>query len=216
MGDLFARIWEFATAVLTLWTAWVTGVPFVIEQGLPYLPESWRQWLDQRWPEEGRYPVLKKVAIAGLALACFQAFDNINTKYKETDSKLKTATSVQTFLSNRWEPLSGEEAVRLKAGLRKLEKVKVIALCNYPGCNDFSFSLADALSDVGWEQSVDPGFGATATGLHLWSSHKQAQAFADVLEVSTNGRAKPMVHTKDEGEQLVPTDYLVLVVGRRK
>lgn len=216
MGDFLARIWEFLAAVLTFWTAWITGVPFVIEQGLPYLPESWQRWLERRWPEERRYPLLKKVAITGLALASFQAFDSINTKYKEADSKLKTTMAVQSFLSNRWEPLSGEEAVRLKTGLRKLEKVSVIILCNYPGCNDLAFSVADIFADLGWEQAVNPGMGNTATGLHLWSAHKDAQLFADLLEASTNGRVKLMLHTKDEGNEFAPKDFIVLVFGRKK
>ena len=100
--------------------------------------------------------------------------------------------------------------------MRKIEKVKVIILCNYPGCNDFAFSLADTLADLGWEQSVDPGFGATDTGMHLWSEHKDTQTFADLLEASTNGRAKATIHLKNEGDKIVPTDYLVLVVGRKK
>ena len=216
MGDFLARVLEFMGAVLTLWTAWVTGVPFVIEQGLPYLPEKWQRWLEQKWPEDKRYPLLKKLAVVGLVLASFQAFDNINSKYKASESKLQTATAVQTFFSNRWEPLNGDEAVRLKAELRKSEKVKVIVLCNYPGCNDFAFSVADTLADVGWESAVDPGFGATTNGLHLWSSHKDTQRFADLLEASTNGRAKAIVHTKDEGDQLVTADYLILVIGRKK
>jgi hypothetical protein len=99
MGDFVVRFWEFGSAIISNWYVWVTGAPFVIDQGLSYkyLPKRAVEFADEWWPPEGRHRVLKWICVAGFVVASFQAFDQTNTKYKEADSKLKTATAVQSF-----------------------------------------------------------------------------------------------------------------------
>ncbi|QAU46132.1 hypothetical protein [Bradyrhizobium guangzhouense] len=98
MGDYLARLWEFGWAVITYWLWWVTTVPFLIDQLLSknfWHPETIER-IDQFWPPEKRHRLFKRLAIFGLALGSFLAFDHVNSELKSTREELAAARSLRS------------------------------------------------------------------------------------------------------------------------
>jgi hypothetical protein len=215
--DLFGRLFEFVTTVFSFWAAWITGVVFVIEQGVPYLPKRIGEWIEREWPKESRYPALRMLCVLGLVLASFQAFDQANGKLKEANNKLAADDTIRELLTYRWPPLSAQEAVAIKSAFNGFQKVELAILCNFAGCSDLAASLETVFEDIHWTVTSGPGMGATVSGFQIWSASKQTPKFAEAIELATKGRIKPSIHMKaQEGEGELDEQHLMFAVGRKR
>ncbi len=92
VGDFLARLGEFGSTIISYWYVWITGAPFVIDQGLSskYLPINFIRWVDEKWPETNRHRFFKWLCLVGFVIASFQAFDHVNQEVKRVSAELQT------------------------------------------------------------------------------------------------------------------------------
>jgi hypothetical protein len=82
MAEYSVRLWEFGSAFVGEYFAWVGAVMFVLDQLLSrnFWSKSIVDRLNEKWPEGNRHKTFKLLAIAGFVVASFQAFDHVNTE----------------------------------------------------------------------------------------------------------------------------------------
>jgi len=219
MGDFLARVWEFSIAVATNWLWWVTTVPFFIDQLLSrnFWSKAAVERLSARWPEEERHRFFKMVAVAGFAVASFQAFDHVNTE-------LKTVKSIPPIIAaNRWEPLSSNEALALRSNLRKLPVTHLNVLCAFAGCADLADSIFSVTQELNWTGTFEGSYFNEAgieTGIYIVSypqTNDIRGKIVEAIERATNGRLKiPSYDKTSEAPTSDIASHLELVIGRVK
>jgi hypothetical protein len=128
--DYGIRVWEFVTTVATNWFSWVAAVPFVIDQIVSR--NLWSPAANKRistwWPEETRYRLLKRLAVAGLAVSCFMAFDQANMKLKEQREQVQPTQldeNARRELRNLFEAFQRQAASEHLAALRLTSDVQI-------------------------------------------------------------------------------------------
>lgn len=219
MGDFFARLWEFGSAIIGYWYVWITGAPFVIDQGLnhKYLPKRVVDFADAWWPPEGRHRILKAICAVGFVIASFQAFDQKN-------SELKTSrTQPPVYAANRWEPLRPEEAAALRNELRGLPTQHLNVLCAFAGCADLADSIFSVVEGLKWTGTFEGSYFSDrgiAPGIQIDSYSKkngERKKIIEAIERATKGRLKIAFFERKGG---APTpdieDHLDLIIGRVK
>jgi hypothetical protein len=217
MGDFFVRLLEFGSAIIGYWYVWITGAPFVIDQGLShkYPPKRFVDFADEWWPPDGRHKILKWICAAGFVVASFQAFDHVN-------GELKDARTKPAIAANRWEPLSSQEALALRDNWRNIAPVKLGVLCAIPACADLAESIYDTAHDLDWPAIYASTYmnDGIKTGVEIWSYPEVIDTrnkLADAIEHATNGRLKISRHEWPAAP--VAADILNginLVIGRLK
>jgi hypothetical protein len=195
-------------------------VPFVIDQVLSqkYLPKWLAEWTDAWWPPEKRHRVLKWLCVFGFVVASFQAYDNVNNRLREAQK-----TSLETkYAANRWEPLTNDEAVALRAELKKLPAARLSVLCAYAGCADLADSIFTVAHDLNWSGTFEGGYmtdGGIKPGIEIWSYRKTADArnsIADAIERATKGRLKVSPHEWNGQPMSEHESDVNLIIGRRR
>lgn len=88
---------EFAKAVASYWYWWLTAVPFGIDQILSrnFWSKEENGRISTRWPEESRHKFFKRLALVGLFVSCFLAFNRVNSELKE---QVRTNAELQAGL----------------------------------------------------------------------------------------------------------------------
>jgi hypothetical protein len=217
--NFIARVWDFATAMVGYWFLWITTVPFVIDQGLShkYLPKKIAERTDAWWPPTQRHRVLKWLCVFGFVVASFQAYDSVKGRLRELQK-----TSLETYAANRWAPLTNDEAVALRAELKKLPPARLSVLCAYAGCADLADSIFTVAHDLNWSGTFEGGYmtnGGIKPGIEIWSYRQTADArnsIADAIERATRGRLKVSPHEWEGKPMPEHESDINLIVGRRR
>lgn len=91
LTDFVTRVLEFLYAFLSQYFLWTSGVVFLADQILSrnFWPKESLNWLHKHWPEENRHRFFRVLAIVGIAIAAFFAFDQVNEKLKTQIAQLK-------------------------------------------------------------------------------------------------------------------------------
>jgi hypothetical protein len=206
MGDFFARFSEFGSAIIGYWYVWITGAPFVIDQGLShkYLPKRVVDLADKWWPPEGRHRILKWICAAGFVVASFQVFDNINTELKTVRAQPPALTA------NRWEPLRSNEIIALRAEFRALPREHLNVLCAFAGCYDLADSIFSIANDLKWTGTYEGSYFSDrdiAQGIQIDSYSKKndvRKRIIEAIERATKGRLKIAFYERTDSAHLLP------------
>jgi hypothetical protein len=227
--SFIARVLDFVVAVLGHWFVWVTGVPFVIEQGLPYFPERITAWVDAKWPRDRRHHILRWVCVLGLVVASFQAYDDVSTRLREAQSKpdqtKELREKIARLTANLWEPLEPEEIVSIRSQLGGMPPQTLNVLCSISNCTDLAQSIYDLIHGLNWKGAYQtqyiPGIEGIQLNHEIWSYNPNAaiaRQIAQAIETGTKGRLKITEHQWGDPPTNSPpsaTDQINLVLGRK-
>ncbi len=165
--SFIARIWDFFCAVITYWTAWVTGVVFVIEQAAEFFfPKRFAQF-DKRFPKEKRRKFLLWFCAFGFVVASFQAFDDVSYRLRQTQ---------QFNPAGEERHLTDDQKTRIREALRlspdENYHVDFNSLPNCDECEDFAEELREFVATIpGWKIGGGPAMfwdnGPRLIGLEL-------------------------------------------------
>jgi hypothetical protein len=138
------------------------------------------------------------------------------------DDYLRPALQTETkYPANRWEPLSTDESLALRNGLRALPAEKLSVLCAYAGCTDLADSIFTVVHDLNWTGHFEGGYltdNGIEVGIAIWSYPAKAgprNKIVQAIEQATKGRLKI---SSREWDQRNPDPYVAndinLVIGR--
>src|SRR3981081_2323115 len=115
---IFARIWQYVTAVVGYWQFWV-AIAFMLERSLErYFPDLTAP-LNERFPLNRRRRIFVGIALIAFVYANFRAFDDVQTKL----DAIRDQPS-----ESRWPALTANEAA-LKSKLKALPSQDFVVAC---------------------------------------------------------------------------------------
>jgi hypothetical protein len=85
---LVARVGDFLWAVFWSWKALIAGLFLMTGPLLQLLPIQQREWLDKKYPSEIRRRYLLFASAFFIFVACFQAYDDANTRLRKVQNDL--------------------------------------------------------------------------------------------------------------------------------
>jgi hypothetical protein len=176
--SLFARIFDFCRALLLYWWLLVPGGVLVVEPMIEtFVPQSWKDPVDRRWPKETRHKIFRWASAAALLIASFLAFDDVSTRNRALQKEAHQATgerdearhqrdinvspaldaerlarlNLEEKLAPRLISKGGKETLRTKLSIFKGTSVDILI---YGGGSSDALPLADAINEVlqsaGW------------------------------------------------------------------
>jgi hypothetical protein len=87
-----ARIFDFGLALLPYWWLLVPGGVLVVEPMIEtFVPQPWKDPIDQRWPKETRHRNFRLASVAALLVASFLAFDDVSTRNRALQKDVNQA-----------------------------------------------------------------------------------------------------------------------------
>src|ERR1700722_8714213 len=107
-----------------------------------------------------------------------------------------TPTNDNRTTGDKWQPLSGQEIVALRASWRELPVQHFGVLCAIPACADLAESVYGVAHALDWPAAYQSTYMTDATGIHagieIWSWPQAGQdvirdKIANAIERATNG-----------------------------
>jgi hypothetical protein len=141
------------------------------------------------------------------------------------DDYLRPATNSvpnPDYVSNRWAPLTNDEAVALRTELKKLPAARLSVLCAYAGCADLADSIFTVAHDLNWSGKFEGGYMTNEgikPGIDIWSYRQTADdrnSIANAIERATKGRLKVSSRAWDGTPMPEHESDINLVIGRRR
>ena len=201
---IFARIWQYVTAVVGYWQFWV-AIAFMLERSLErYFPDLTAP-LNERFPLNRRRRIFVGIALIAFVYANFRAFDDVQTKL----DAIRDQPS-----ESRWPALTANEAAALKSKLKALPSQDFVVACETVNCRDLADGIASVLSQSGWKVTVLHRGGLDITGvvgIRLEPDEPQTRALKAAIEAAT----KLEIEIADETRAQRGTYPASLVVGTK-
>ena len=100
---IWARIWDYAWALLPYWWLIVAGGVLAVEPMIEaFVPRNWQEPINNYWPKERRHQHFRVASVIALFVASFLAFDDVSTRNRSLTADLaKTNGELQEMTQER-------------------------------------------------------------------------------------------------------------------
>jgi hypothetical protein len=200
-----AVLYVYLAGVMSHWWWFMTSGPIVVEAVASQMWQGYESWIDRYVTRTNRWRVIFCLAILGIFIASYQAFDDVYRQLQVAQAQLMDrASSVGT-----WERLTDDQKKTLIAILRKRQE-RIVISCNDSGCLGLEKDFVDVFQSAGWTQTNGASIDAIATGIFVEGAkgNKVAKALQDVIHRVTG---LPVGYFEEPGGG----SYTAIIIGTK-